>query len=239
MFLKKTDFVYPDKSKPNDLSTFFIYPHLLFSKQLTKTMSKIDAKDLIHDYIENRGKILILGGDQTGKTTLAKKYFEDIFSSNKLLPIYINCTESVPRAYDNLIDENFKHQYGQKYSKEFKDNIVLIVDNFNLCKTSWQEEFIKKNSPNVIIFANSTFFDDLKKRTLLKDFSYYEIKTLGHEKRGELINKWIAFMDEEDKNYQVFDDLNQFVNQTLLSGLIPYTPFYVLTILLAKKKLYK
>jgi hypothetical protein len=64
----------------------------------------------------------------------------------------------------------------------------------------------------------------MEKINLLKAFSLYEIKTFGHEKRAELINKWIDFVDNDNKNhnYQLFDDMKQFVNQTLLSGLIPY-----------------
>lgn len=71
--LEKCDFVYPDKSKPNTLSTFFVYPYLLYQKIGNKNKSKIDAKDLINDYILSKGKKLVLGDDQIGKTSLAKK----------------------------------------------------------------------------------------------------------------------------------------------------------------------
>ncbi len=237
--LEKCDFVYPDKSKPNNLSTFFVYPYLLYQKIGNKNKSKIDSKVLINNYIKQKGKILILGDDQTGKTSLAKKYIDDLFNSRKLLPIYFSCKKGVPKLYNNLVQENFNRQYTQKYNKDLDKYIVLILDNFNLWNDSQQKKFIDNLSDrsNVILFANSIFNECIEKINLLKDFSFYEIKTLGHEKRAELINKWIDFVDAENhnKNYQLFDDLKQFVNQTLLSGLIPYTPFYVLTILLAKK----
>lgn len=237
--LEKCDFIYPDKSKPNNLSTFFVYPYLLYQKISNKNKSKIDSKLLLNNYIQNKGKILILGDDQTGKTALAKKYVSELFYSKKLIPIYISCKKGVPKLYDNLIKENFSKQYNNSYCDELKKYIVLVIDNFNLWNDTQQKKFIDNLSDdsNIILFANSLFNESIEKINLLKDFSFYEIKTLGHEKRAELINKWIDFIDDGNlnQNYQLFDDLNQFVNQTLLSGLIPYTPFYILTILLAKK----
>lgn len=236
--LEKCDFIYPDKTKPNNLSTFFVYPYLLYQKISNTNKSKKDSKVLINEYITSKGKILILGDDQIGKTSLAKKYVTDLFNSRKLLPIYVSCKRGVPKLYKNLIQENFNKQYEQKYNAYLEKYIVLVLDNFNLWNDTQQKKFVENltENSNVIIFANSLINESMEKINLLKDFSFYEIKTLGHEKRADLINKWIDFVDDENKNqnYQVFDDLNQFINQTLLSGLIPYTPFYILTSLLAK-----
>lgn len=238
--LEKCDFHYPDTTKPNNLLTFFVYPYLLYQKISNKNKSKIDAKDLIDDFINNRRKLLIVGDDQTGKTSLAKKYVTDLFDSRKILPVYISCKPGVPKKYNNLVQENFNRQYNQKYNKDLEKYVVLVLDNFNLWNDTQQKDFIENVSPdsNVIIFANSLINESMEKINLLKAFSLYEIKTFGHEKRAELINKWIDFVDNDNKNhnYQLFDDMNQFVNQTLLSGLIPYTPFYILTSLLAKKE---
>lgn len=238
--LEKCDFHYPDTTKPNNLLTFFVYPYLLYQKISNKNKSKIDAKDLIDDFITNRRKLLIIGDDQTGKTSLAKKYVIDLFDSRKILPVYISCKPGVPKKYNNLVQENFNRQYNQKYNKDLEKYVVLVLDNFNLWNDTQQKDFIENVSPdsNVIIFANSLINESMEKINLLKAFSLYEIKTFGHEKRAELINKWIDFVDNDNKNhnYQLFDDMIQFVNQTLLSGLIPYTPFYILTSLLAKKE---
>lgn len=238
--LEKCDFHYPDTTKPNNLLTFFVYPYLLYQKISNKNKSKIDAKDLIDDFINNRRKLLIVGDDQTGKTSLAKKYVMDLFDSKKILPVYISCKPGVPKKYTNLVQENFNRQYNQKYNTDLEKYVVLVLDNFNLWNDTQQKNFIENVSPdsNVIIFANSLINESMEKINLLKAFSLYEIKTFGHEKRAELINKWINFVDNDNKNhnYQLFDDMIQFVNQTLLSGLIPYTPFYILTSLLAKKE---
>ena len=139
-FLEKCDFVYPDKSKHNNLSTFFVYPYLLYKKLNNKNNSKIDAKNLINNYIIHKGKILILGDEQTGKTSLAKKYFLDLFNSNKFLPIYISCKKGVPKLYENLIQKNFKKQYNENYSTELDEYTVLILDNFNLWNDMQQKK---------------------------------------------------------------------------------------------------
>lgn len=238
-FLKKADFVYPDKSYPSDLDSFFVYPYLIYQGAIKKSESKIDGKNFIQNYIANPNSALIIGEDQTGKTSLSKKYFEDIFNSKKYIPIYISCTKDGHKLLKNLIVEKFEQQYEQKYSEEYRNSIILIMDNFHYWGNKQQEKIISAIMENpvggVILFTSSLFKERMDKINMLKDFSFYEIKTFGHEKRNELINKWIDFIDADNENYESVDELNQFVDKTLINGLLPYTPFYILTVLLAKK----
>ncbi len=238
-FLKKADFVYPDKNFPSNLDSFFVYPYLLYQGNIKKSISKIDGKAFIKGYINEPKNTLIIGDDQTGKTSLAKRYFEDIYNSKKYIPIHISCKKDVPKLLKNLLIENFNDQYEQKYSEDYRKSIILIIDNFHYWGNKQQEKIIEALEENpvggVILFTNGLFKERMDKINLLKDYAFFEIKTFGHEKRNELITKWIDFIKADNDNYQSVDELNQFVDKTLINGLLPYTPFYILTVLLAKK----
>ena len=238
--LNKVEFVYPDKNISNSIDTFFIYPYLTFKEKEKNYEGKIDAQDLLHNFIKEPKKIHISGEEQTGKTTLVKKYFEDLYRSNLFIPVLIQCKKEQKKALLNLISEKFIEQYNEKYSTDFYKRIVLIFDDFHYWDKKQQKKIIEglKNSEinKSIIVTDNIFSESLDNINLLKDYSSYKIIPFGYEKRLDLINKWIDVVDESNENYQAIDELNSYVDKTLIKGLLPYTPFYVLTVLLAKKE---
>jgi len=237
--LYKIDFIYPDKTKPTNLNTFFVYPDLLSKDTSKKTEKKIDSKKLSEQYLSRADKILIAGGEMTGKTSLAKKYFEDIYSSKHYLPLFIACRKDNKKLLKNLISKLFNSQYEQKYSKELNNKIVLIFDNFHNWEFEYQSKIIhdldSEGFSKVILFTDLFFIEQLKNLNMINHYQIYQIKNFGHVKRLELINKWISFLELPNTNFEAIDELNQYINKTLINGLLPCTPFFILTILLAKK----
>lgn len=68
----------------------------------------------------------------------------------------------------------------------------------------------------------------------MNSFQDYTIKDCGHKIRNQFIEKWIDFTNKEDVNYQKTDELDHFLTATFMKGVIPFTPFYILTILQLK-----
>lgn len=237
--LKQTEFKYPDKT--NDLDSFFVYPNLIHEVTDEKQGHKTDANLFISKYSESPTDVLICGDEQYGKTSLAKKIFERLFDTGVLIPLFIECKTKERKLLKNLLNDIFKYEYNIK-EEEIPDaqrKFVLIFDDFSNWDQVQQEKILKDialmDNTHSILFSDKLFFEDIQKRNLIKTFEIYSLSAFGHKKRYELIEKWISFTGEENDNYQSTDELNAFVDKTLINGLLPYTPFFILTILLAKK----
>ncbi|MBQ9239213.1 MAG: hypothetical protein IJ191_07875 [Treponema sp.] len=238
-YLEQAEFKYPDK--PNNLDSFFIYPNLIHEVTDEKQGHKIDADLFISKYCEAPTNVLICGDEQYEKTALAKKVFERIFDTGELIPLFVECKIKERKLLKNLINDVLKYEYGIKENEllEEQKKYVLIFDDFNNWEQVQQEKILKDislmNTAYTILFSDKLFFEDIQKRNLIKSFEIYSLSAFGHKKRYELIEKWISFTGEENDNYQSTDELNAFVDKTLINGLLPYTPFFILTILLAKR----
>ena len=236
--LKSCEFNYPDKK--NNLDTFYIYPDLVHEK-LSEKNTKIDSEVLINNFCLNPRNILIIGDQQYGKTALAKKIYKNIYDSRIYIPLLISCKSKEVKMFKNILKNLLLTQYGIKESgmKYESKKYIFIFDNFNNWEQNQQEkvlnEIAKLDDSYSILITDKLFFEDIEKRKLINNYEIYSISTFGHKKRYELIEKWITFVGEENTNYQSTDELNTFVDKTLINGLLPYTPFYILTILLAKK----
>lgn len=242
-FLKKAEFVYPGKE--TKLDSLFIYPELSLRNEASDEfqMKKIDSFELIENWIKNPSNMLITGDMQCGKTSLAKEFFNNIFKSENFIPIFEGFKQGIQvKLLKNLIDTKLIEIYGLKLEdiQDFDSNIVFIFDDFSNIKESAQEKLIntiREQYPNsyTIIFTDALFLDNVDNLKFFNDYDFYEIRSFGHKKRYELIERWIDFTDTENPNYESTDELNSYVDNTLVKGLIPYFPFFILTILLAKK----
>ncbi len=235
--LKQSEFVYQRDGISSDLSTFFIYPELLIEGVEERHERLIDSKKMLSDFIRNPKNVLIAGSDQSGKTSLARVVFTSLHESEQYLPILITCYPKEKGSISTKIEEAIRNQYmeGTKIDGRLS---VLIIDDFHLLDDKQQRKILAEieNMQNVyvILFVDSIYNGSLEKRTITEQYSAYSIREFGHSKRKELIDKWIEFNNLCDENYCDTDTLSEYVNLTLIKGLIPYSPFYILTVLAAR-----
>ncbi len=238
-FLKQSDFVYKNKSDvTSDLETFFIYPELSVKDDDIKEPKKIKSELLLENFISSPQNLILYGAEQSGKTSLAKAFFKELFNSAVYLPVYIRFKENETGFIKNKLEKAISSQYETK--SEILEK-VIILDDFHKLNIKSQAKILEdiKAVPNTysIIFVESEFQESIEREKLVTNFKHYSIRMLGHLKRNELIDKWIDFTNTENQNYAANDELQEFINKTLLNGVIPYAPFYILTLLAAKEDL--
>lgn len=238
-FLKQSDFVYKNKSDvTSDLETFFIYPELSVKNDDIKEPKKIKSELLLENFISSPQNLILYGAEQSGKTSLAKAFFKELFNSAVYLPVYIRFKENETGFIKNKLEKAISSQYETK--SEILEK-VIILDDFHKLNIKSQAKILEdiKAVPNTysIIFVESEFQESIEREKLVTNFKHYSIRMLGHLKRNELIDKWIDFTNTENQNYAANDELQEFINKTLLNGVIPYAPFYILTLLAAKEDL--
>jgi hypothetical protein len=180
-------------------------------------------------------KILLASRHSSCHSTL---YFHtDARSPKQYLPILVGFVPKEKGLIVNKINDAKKYQYPR--STDFGNHLsVIILDDFYLLDDRQQRKVLSdlENIPNtyVILFVDSIYNGSIEKRLITESFHSYSIREFGHAKRKELIEKWIDFNGLCDDNYCDTDSLSEYVEITLVRGLIPYTPFYILTVLAAR-----
>jgi len=231
-----SDFVYEVNGCNSNLNTFYVFPELRVDSPEQNEPKKILSDDMINKFIKNPFNLIISGGDQTGKTSLCKKYFNMIYESCEYVPLYLKIHFDEKGNINNKIIEALLKQYNKK-SDGYFDNIILalIIDDFHLLNDEQQKMYIKyildKKNCYAILFVDLLFLESFEKKKRTVTFKEYKIREFGHLKRNELIMKWINYIGSDNINYKRSDELSEYLDNTFIKGIIPYTPFYLLTVL--------
>jgi hypothetical protein len=218
------------------LEDIFIYPNLTKMDEIKDVKKNIDAEDFIEEFYENK-KILLVGENQSGKTTLCKKIYSKL-KENGFVPIYLKEAKFEGKI-KNIIKNVLEKQYKNSINFDYENNIarmVLIIDDFHMLSN--KEILIRKTSLfwNQIIVVDDVFTFNFRDETLTKQYSRYEIKPYGPKKRDLLIKKWIGMNKEYDNskdNYKLIDEKTELVNnlfkKTMGKGGLQAYPFFVLS----------
>jgi GTPase SAR1 family protein len=239
-FLKKSDFIYEKNNDDCNLDTFYVFPELRIDRPEKTEPAKILSDDLLKNFIKSPFNIIIAGDDQSGKTSLCKQYFINLFASGDFVPVYFKTTPDERGDIFNKIQSSLLSQYDKKIDGSFDNNLkILLIDDFQFLNEAQQIKYIKFISEQknyfAIIFVDQLFMRSMDKKILTKNFKEYTIREFGHLKRNQLIEKWITYINADNKNYKKTDELSEYINNTFLKGIMPFTPFYILTVLAANE----
>lgn len=239
------------KKQALNLSDTYIYPDL---EELDETNKKtIESAKIASGEIK---KGIIFGKDLSGKTTLGKLFQRDL-DKNGQIALMLSASEISNRRsekFEELLAKKFSHQYGPEvlkmdmFKNSLKDNpeiITLIIDDYEsmgIKRSDWQTDFFKyltSSFSSIILLANSSVEIEVmakaETKAMLDDFESYRILQLGHVKRDELIERWIAAGDDEtqtdDQALNLKLELSNKINIAVGSNFIPTYPFYVLTMM--------
>ncbi|MCK9597177.1 restriction endonuclease [Candidatus Pacearchaeota archaeon] len=234
------------------LDDIFIYPFL--EKSDEEDSVYISSKEILKDRVKYN-KCLIFGDDVSGKTSLAFTLQKQLNNNNVVL--YINADEiksSDESKFENILIKKFEEQYNDNNSyvdffrdllKNQKDNITLIIDDYdliNIKKHESQVSFLKsirENYKNIFIFANKRIEIELITRSefieILNKFKIFKLKEFGYNLRDDLIEKWINLDDNDntpdEELVEKKDRISNVINITVGSSFIPTYPIYILTML--------
>lgn len=206
--------------------------------------SRIMSFDRLMDSFDDGYKVAIVGDDQSGKTTLAKRAISRLKKKN-FIPVYIKDEEEFLQG-DMMyrISNAFSNQYNtnQKFTDYEIKRIVPIIDDFHKAKNKFA--VIKKLSSfqQIIIIVDGIFDIDMLQERAVVEFRKYLIKPLKASLRNDLIRRWVSvsetvISDPEyiNSDYQLIDErmkaVDEALGKVLGKGIMPSYPFFILTLL--------
>jgi len=161
-------------------------------------------------------KVLIIGSDKSGKSTLAQRLFRDFYKGGKI-PVLMQgefLTSSDESKIIALIRQAFVNQYSDALIERFLqlDRLqkVIIIDNYHRIPLNrkGKEKVLASllNSFDTVILTGSDticleeLISTSNDMHLLMTFKHYEIMEYGHLLRSDLIRKWYCLGTQFTQN---------------------------------------
>lgn len=219
------------------LSQIYVTPHLRGQHfDLDQIISPLEAVRVL----ENNEKLLVLGDEQSGKTSLAKFFFRELLQKN-LAPLFLKGGDIAKSDFTKPCELAWKSQYenGSPKSDDLPLEAVIIDDFQNVrLNRKYQNEFLRQLAGRfryVILVAHDSYRLMIPEISELEFYAKYDIQSFGHQKRFELIQKWAALGEEEsiaeESLHERVDYLTEHINTFVRKNVVPPKPFYVLTLL--------
>ncbi|TNI50310.1 metallophosphoesterase [Aeromonas veronii] len=246
LFEHGTGFTHPEKDELT-LDDIFIYPNLRDLSPDSRVSERISSSRLLENNLGN--KIMLIGEEYIGKTTLLKKLYLDLIKRNER-PIYISASETNKlkkfdaRRLNKIVQEQYSNFDVHSLIQNHKNRFIFIDDFDQLPGDDKSKEnfitYIESIFQNVIISVSDSFdlghADFLGTRVSDNTYSRYEILRFGHRLRYELILRWNGLKEPSitnDKNKEIarIDQHHRTIGRVSGKNYIPSTPLFLLTVL--------
>ena len=224
------------------MNDIFVSPELEHLDREHEKRNKLRFDKLVQDFSVGQ-KIVLVGEDQSGKTTLAKAMMNGLRAKN-FIPVYVKDeAELLQGDLEKRVYELFKSQYGIEDTSLYdKGRIVPIVDDFH--KARHKDTALERLSvfSQIVLIVDAIFDLDVLQERLTIDFQKYRIKQLKPSLRNELIKKWLNVSERPDNDPEFINNdfeqidartrmLDEALGKVLSSGIMPAYPFFLLTML--------
>lgn len=252
---------YQHPAKPDlRLSDIYVFPNLkqfeISKKNDFIYGSLIEGRDVLKT-LGSKRKILLFGRQQSGKTTLGKVLFTDLYNKN-LTPVLIY-GESITKAHlnvkklDDLVEDQFAKQYRNPNLPAFKqvdkDKGVLIIDDLDHAALNSAGrlkllEVASKRYDRIVVLADDIIkLEELAVHKegcdVLVDFEQFEIVQFGHLLRSKLITQWYSIGSEYDADQMELGRrihlAEQMVSTMLGKNYLPHYPVFILALIQASE----
>lgn len=211
---------------------------------------RVASKDVLN-FISNKQRVLIIGKERSGKSTLAKVLFRQ-FYGNGLIPILVYGDEikaTDPDKFDLLVEGRLRQDYKNPLLDKFRqladDRVVVIVDDFDHAKLNARGRLklldgIHKKFDRLVILGDDLLrFEEMACGELgpkvLSEYIQIELMEYGHILRSAIVDKWydvnreyIANQDELERKVAHAEKL---IDEILGKSYLPSYPIFILTIL--------
>lgn len=224
------------------MDDIFVSPELEYLDREHEKRKKLRFDKLLQDFSAGQ-KIVLVGEDQSGKTTLAKAMMNSLRAKN-FIPVYVKDeAELLQGDLENRVYELFKTQYGIDDTSLYdRGRIVPIVDDFH--KARHKDNALERLSvfDQIVLIVDAIFDLDVLQEKLTIAFQRYRIKQLKPSLRNELIKKWLNVSERPDSDPEFINNdfeqidartrmLDEALGKVLSSGIMPAYPFFLLTML--------
>ena len=242
-FLQKVEMLERAHSKKTTvvLEDIFIYPELDQYDPVEGDQEEQNSELVINDFTQNEiSKILIVGSDQSGKTTLCKQFFTTLRDKD-YFPIYISDKDvNQSSNLESRIRGCFKEQYDNISIEQIdKKRVIPIFDNFHLVHRKYKKRYIEHISSYSyqIVTVDDVFNFSLEDESLTSSFTQFKIKEFSPPLRDKMLRKWVNLSDNHSSNkneiefLKDIDEQTELVNFSLGSGIMPSYPFFIISII--------
>jgi len=209
--------------------------------------TSVNSEDILKRIVNGETKhLVVLGEENSGKTSFCKQIFKGSIVDDKTISIFIkgrDIQKVTTKDIESLIDKEFRKQYKEIFDFR-KYNILVIIDDLNNCRLpnksikTFLNNLHQFEIQTVITWDEFFTFSELLE-SQVTTVEIYEILKFSGRKRNELIRKWVDLMDDEFENEQEKEfqikELSKIVNSVIGKNLIPSLPVYILTILQANE----
>ncbi len=224
------------------MNDIFVFPELEHLDRENEKRKKLRFDKLVEEF-SNGQRIIIVGEDQSGKTTLAKAMMNGLRVKN-FIPVYVKDeAELLQGDLEKRVYELFKSQYGIEDTSLYdKGRIVPIVDDFH--KARHKDNALERLNvfSQLVLIVDDIFDLDVLQERLTIDFQKYRIKQLKPSFRNELIKKWLNVSERPDSDPEFINNdfeqidartrmLDEAMGKVFSAGIMPAYPFFLLTML--------
>lgn len=221
------------------LSNIYVPPDLVvFTKNLNNRVRRsINSSTLL----SSSRFALVIGEEQSGKTSLAKALCIAARDNGKL-SVYLKGSEIRSSDVTALIDKRISEQYSDvaKAKNVNSNEVSVFIDDLHLHGLNKKHlgqllSLMKNTYSTVTLLAKDTFRYIIPDHDQLDDFFLYQINDFGNVKRNQLIEKWVSLgveeSIEESEMYRESDEISQKINSIIRKKLLPSKPIFLLSIL--------
>ena len=146
--IRSTEIVFSHQHKEViHLDDVFVFPDMKLLIEEYDKLEAINNAERLTDLSKLDDRNIIIGDEQTGKTSLAKMLIRHYFQQGAL-PLYLDASSVRKTQLDKALSPSVKHQYILKNFDEFKRvsaKKILIVDDFHAIKLNekYQGRFLE------------------------------------------------------------------------------------------------
>lgn len=210
----------------DSINDYFVFPLLQKSNLDRSSFKDINNSQELFSEIEASRHVCIQGGNDEGKTTLAKFLFKSAASSKVV--IYLESENIRKASAENIIRDSFERIYSdeaslfEKYKQLPSDEKVIIIDDTNNIPEDYFESFLQYTEENygyIILFSrNEIEFDiieRLNERKLKENYSFFRFCPFYKDRREKLVKRIVSILVKKDKETQ--DKIIETITETLAS----------------------
>ena len=243
---------YAHPTKPNlTLNDIYVFPDarvvMMDDKKKLLRDENVESKDLLK-FISNKRRLLVIGKERAGKSSLAKILFRDSYEKG-FVPVLLKCDQitSLEREkFEELVDRQFLSQYQNPKLPAFnqldRDQTVIIIDDFDHVRFAPKGRQkilsnIHKRFERVVIFSDDAIrLEELANAefgaAVLSEYTQLELKDFGYFLRSKLIEKWCRLgaeyaMLEHDLECKI-TRYETLIDTALQKSYLPSIPFFIL-----------
>ncbi len=234
------------------LTDFFIYPDIMeLDKKNSSLNQRIKGEEILQT-IKHVKRVLLVGPDRCGKSSLAKKLFADLHKGG-FAPLFamgkglkVASAGKINRHLESLVKQQYELLQPELYWQLPAHQRVLIIDDLHngpadhAERELFLEELERVFEYIIVVGALEFLLEDLfspessskNVQSRLWKYNHYRILPFGHVRCDQFVRKWVSLdrsQSSDQTNHRVLE-ISGALRHFLKNNPIPQFPWVVLII---------